>query len=99
MAQGLERFVIKSLRPGSYQVRLYFAEPESLGPNPRLQDIRLQGQFVVRNFDIVAETGGVMRGTVKSFTGIEVKNDLTLQLVAVNGKTVISGIELIRQQD
>ena len=97
MAEGLERFVIKDLKPGKYLVRLYFAEPEALGPKHRLQDIKLQGRNVVHDFDVADEAGGVMRGTVKEFSSIEVKNDLTLELSAANGKTIISGIELIRQ--
>ncbi len=102
MAQGLQRFVIKDLKPGSYQVRLYFAEPEApgrAGPKHRLQDIKLQGQNVVHNFDIADEAGGVMRGIIKTITGVEVKDDLTLELSAPNGPTVISGLELIRQPD
>jgi outer membrane protein assembly factor BamB len=97
MAEGLERFVIKDLKPGEYLVRLYFAEPEALGPKHRLQDIKLQGRIVVHDFDVADEADGVMRGTVKEFSSIEVKNDLTLELSAANGKTIISGIELIRQ--
>jgi hypothetical protein len=97
MAEGLERFVIKDLKPGKYLVRLYFAEPEALGPKHRLQDIKLQGRNVVHDFDVADEADGVMRGIVKEFSSIEVKNDLTLELSAAIGKTIISGIELIRQ--
>ena len=97
MAEGLERFVIKDLKPGKYLVRLYFAVPEALGPKHRLQDIKLQFRNVVHDFDVADEADGVMRGTIKEFSSIEVKNDLTLELSAANGKTIISGIELIRQ--
>ncbi len=65
MAEGLERFVIKDLKPGVYSVRLYFAEPDPLAPNQRLQDIKLQGQYVARDFDVATEAGGVMKGTKK----------------------------------
>ena len=102
MAEGLERFVIKDLKPGNYRVRLYFAEPETPGhpaAKHRLLDIKLQGRNVVRNFDIADEAGGGMSGVVKTLTGIDVKNDLTLELSASNGPTVISGIELLRQAD
>ena len=97
MAVGLERFVIKDLKPGRYLVRLYFAEPEALGQKHRLQDIKLQGRNVVVDFDVVDEADGVMKGVIKEFASIEVKNDLTLELSAANGKTIISGIELIRR--
>ncbi len=32
MAEGLDRFVMKDLKPGQYLVRLYFAEPEEIAP-------------------------------------------------------------------
>ncbi|MCP4784924.1 MAG: PQQ-binding-like beta-propeller repeat protein [Fuerstiella sp.] len=47
MAEGLKRFVIRDLRPGSYRVRLHFAEPVGPGrpgPKHRLLDIKLQGK-------------------------------------------------------
>ena len=97
MAEGLERFVITDLKPGAYLVRLYFAEPEPLGPKHRVQDIKLQGQIVVQDFDVADEADGVMRGTVKEFSSIDIKNDLTLELSPKKGKTIVSGIELIRQ--
>ena len=79
-AEGLERFVIKDLKPGAYLIRLYFAEPDALGPKHRLQDIRLQGQLVVDDFDVAHEAGGVMRGVVKAFSNIAIKHKLTLEL-------------------
>jgi hypothetical protein len=97
MAVGLERFIIKDLKPGRYLVRLYFAEPDVLGQKNRLQDIKLQGRSVVVDFDVVDEADGVMKGVIKEFASIEVKNELTLELSAANGKTIISGIELIRR--
>ena len=78
-------------------VRLYFAEPDAFGPKQRLQEIQLQGRIVARDFDVADEAGGVMRGTVKEFSRVAVKNDLTLELSAKHGKTIISGIELLRQ--
>ncbi len=65
---------------------------------PRAEKIlNHQGRNVVVDFDVVDEADGVMKGVIKEFASIEVKNDLTLELCAANGKTVISGIELIRR--
>ena len=98
MAEGLDRFVMEDLKPGQYLVRLYFAEAEKIAPGQRLQDIKLQGQYVTRDYDVVDDAGGVMLGTTKEFASIEVRDDLTLELSASSGKTIISGLELIRQQ-
>ena len=97
MAEGLERFVLHDLKPGQYLVRLYFAEPDDIARGDRLQDIQLQGENVVRDLDVFHEAKGVMRGLTKTFNDIEVTGDLTLQLSASKGKTIISGMEIIRQ--
>ena len=98
MAQNLKRCVIKDLKPGKYIVRLYFTEPELTVPNHRLQEISLQGEIVATNFNVSAEAGGVMKGTVRDFRNIQVKNDLVLELSAPRGNTIISGLELIRYE-
>jgi hypothetical protein len=98
VAENLERCVIKDLKPGKYVVRLYFLEPELTGSNPRLQDIRLQGEIVAEKFNVMTESGGVMKGTVKEFSNIEVMNEMRLELSALQGNTVISGVELIRNE-
>ncbi len=98
MAEGLDRFVLSDLRPGQYLVRLQFAEPSDIAVGQRVQDIKLQGQSVLRDYDVVGDAGGAMRGTTKEFSDIEVSGDFTLELSASVGKTIISGIELIRQE-
>ena len=95
MAEQIERCVIKDLKPGKYVVRLYFAEPDSKRANPRLQDISLQGVIVADNFNVRAAAGGVMKGTVREFRNIEVSNELVLELFSPQGKTIISGVELL----
>ena len=77
---------------------LYFTEPELTVPNHRLQEISLQGEIVATNFNVSAEAGGVMKGTVRDFRNIQVKNDLVLELSASRGNTIISGLELIRYE-
>jgi hypothetical protein len=54
--------------------------------------------MVLRDFNLADEAGGTMRGIIKEFSSIEVENDLTLELSAATGKTIVSGIELIQQQ-
>ncbi|MGI9471612.1 MAG: PQQ-binding-like beta-propeller repeat protein [Rubripirellula sp.] len=97
VVEGLERFQLKDLKSGTYLVRLYFAEPRSDGSSRRLQNIQLQGQVVHQNLDVAEESGGSMRGVTKEFPDIKVDDELTLELSASSGTTLISGIELIRQ--
>ncbi len=44
------------LADGQYNIRLIFLEPTANGPNQRKFDIALQGQTVLSNFDIFADT-------------------------------------------
>jgi len=51
---------------------------------------------VLRNFDIIKESGGAMRAVVKEFTHVAIAGELKLALTASKGETLLSGIELIR---
>ncbi len=77
-------------------VRLYFNEPDPLLAGERLQTIQLQGKAVKKDFDVVAESGDSMRAVSLEFEGIKVQDELTLGLSSSRGKTILSGIELIR---
>ena len=95
MAEGLDWFVLKGLKAGSYLARIYFTEQQDIGSQRRLENIILQGRLVATDFDVVDQAGGMMRGTVKEFANIVVKEDFTLELSETDSKTSISGIELI----
>lgn len=97
MAEGLERFVVKDLKPGRYLVRLFFAEYDDTARANRIQDVKLQGRYVMQNFDMVGEADGTMHGITKEFPDIEVRDNLTLELSSSSGKTLISGVEILRQ--
>jgi outer membrane protein assembly factor BamB len=77
-----------------YIVRLHFAEPEDLKPGERVFSISLQGKEVAQRLDVVKEAGGSNRAVVKEFRGIGVKDDLTVTLTPLVGKSILSGIEI-----
>jgi len=103
--RGVEKVVVQLLPPGlrdrprSYTVRLYFAEPDNAPPGSRVFDVALQGMRVLKHFDIVKEAGGPRRTVVKEFRGITIPEKLAVTLVARNGETVVSGIELLCTDD
>jgi outer membrane protein assembly factor BamB len=82
-----------------FTVRLYFAEPDALKTGERVFDVRLQGQTVLRGFDIVAQAGGPRRALVKEFRDVKVDAELTVELnpSAPGSVPVLCGIELIAQ--
>ena len=85
----------------SFTVRLHFAELlRENRPGDRVFDVKLQGQVVAEELDIVREAGAPLRALVRELTGIEASERLTLELVpkakTVNGRSapLLSGLEL-----
>jgi hypothetical protein len=87
-----------------YRVRLAFADPDNPEPGQRVFDIRLQGQVVAADFDIVRTAGGGNRAASIEFTGIEVEDKLTLELVAktptapLSALPILHGLEIVRER-
>ena len=88
--QGLKRCTIPLLgqkdKPSKYTVRLYFAELENQQAGQRVFIIKLQGQMVLNDFDIVKEAAGPGRAIVKQFDNVQVTCDLNVELVPKNEK-------------
>jgi hypothetical protein len=95
-AVGLSQLTVNGLRQGSYTVRLYFVEKESLEPGHRVFDLSLQDQKVLPSLDVINETGGKMRCLVKEFPRIEITESLKVGLTARTGQTVLCGVEIVR---
>lgn len=82
----------------SYTVKLYFAELENKNPGERKFDIVVQGEKVANGFDIVKEAGAPDAEVVKVFEGIKAGKTLKIDLIPVNGNTLISGIEITQEK-
>ena len=93
--QGVSSIRLKKLKPGSYTVRLYFAEPENIQQGERIIDVTLQEKQVLKNFDVIKQSGGKMRVVVKEFSNVSSTGEIKLSLHATKGKAIISGMELI----
>ncbi len=85
----------------SYTVRLHFVEPDGATPGKRIFDVALQGQNVLRGFDVAKEAGGAKRPVVKEFNGVNVKDALTVALKpaasARGAMPVLCGIEVVAE--
>ncbi len=57
--------------------------------------MRLQGETVLDNFDVFAESGGRMKGVVREFANVAVTDTCEVTLTARTGKTLLSGVELV----
>jgi hypothetical protein len=85
---------------GTFTVRLYFAEPDDLGPAQRVFDVILQGQPVLTGFDVAREAGGGLRGVVREFRHVRVVEQLTIAFRRRDESAhppVLSGIEMIAE--
>ena len=93
--EGIRSVRLKKLKPASYTVRLYFAEPDDVQPGERLFDISMQGKKVLSDFDITKQSGGKMRAIVKEYSAIPIDGEFVISLEAKKGETILSGFELI----
>jgi len=88
---------------GVYTVRLGFKALPNDRSGKRVFDIRLQGEIVLEDFDIRKEAGSTDNVVIKEFTGINVKNLLTLNLVSEKADPtsdeapIINFIEIVRE--
>jgi hypothetical protein len=98
VVEGLDELTLHDLKSGQYVVRLFFAEPDVLNVGYRVQNVSLQGHVVLSDFDVRSEAGDSMQGIVREVNDVTVDGSLVLNLSPVKGKTLISGIEVIRQK-
>jgi hypothetical protein len=97
------------LPPGTYRVRLYFAEvywgpgcEKEGGVNTRVFDIALEGKTVLQNFDIFKESGGCVASTssdsgvpvVKTFEIAVNDGILDISMPATHDRAKISALEV-----
>jgi hypothetical protein len=64
----------------------------------RIFDVKIQGNRVLENFDIISQTGKPNKEIVKTFSGIQAGNTLKIEMDPVKGNTILSGIELIEEK-
>jgi len=105
---GLRKLALRLVQPGdgtaTYRVRLAFSEPEHSAAGKRLFDIMLQGKLAAADYDIAAATGGANRAVTAEFAGVEVLDNLVIELVSKNPKAalpalpILQAIELVRER-
>ena len=76
---GSFRYTIP-LKPGVYEMALFFSEPSAGAVTDRLFDVRVNGQDVLTEFDILAEAGAADTALVKVWKDIRPGKDGFLRL-------------------
>ena len=67
---------------GKYTVRMGFTPLPEDKPGSRIFDIKLQGKVVSPKFDVLKISGGSGKVTVQEFEGVDVEENLSIELVA-----------------
>ena len=85
------------LADGTYEIRLFFAEPTLTSVGGRRFDVRLQGQTVLANYDVFADAGAVRKAVAKTFT-VTASGGAGLDLEFINrtAGAIINAIEVTR---
>lgn len=88
----------KEIHETNYRVNLYFSELEEMGEGDRVFDVTIQGNKVLEDFDIIAQTGRTNKEIIKTFSGIKAGSTLTIDMIPKKGNTILSGIELLEEK-
>jgi outer membrane protein assembly factor BamB len=82
-----------------HTVRLHFCDPSSTRAAERIFSVSLQGQTVIQGLDIVATAGRSQTTIVLEFPHVSIGNELTIDLSAQHGQTVLCGVEIVKEQE
>ena len=97
-SHGLKRLAVPVTSPadgaGTFTVRLGFSAPQGDKPGQRVFDVRLNGERVLKNFDIIKEAGAANRAIWKEFK-VELDGHLVLGLVAKTEKPTVGQMPMI----
>jgi len=92
-------------KPGLYTVRLGFSALMNDQVGQRVFDVSLQGEPILTDFDIIKEAGNLNEAIIKEFHGINVENNLTIELTSkeespsIDQAPVINFIEVLREDE
>jgi hypothetical protein len=92
------------LKPGTYELRLHFAEmqygPENSGgggEGSRTMTVTANGEILLQDFDVLADAGGERTAEIKVFHDVSPSRDGQLHLTfsGRNGSAMLSAIEVL----
>jgi hypothetical protein len=92
---GSFTYMAGNLVPGaSYTVRLHFADNTATATGQHVFNVVLNGQTVLRNFDVFAAAGGRYRALAREFTATaDSTGSIALRFQTVTGQALVNGLE------
>src|SRR6266699_2322035 len=90
-------YSIPNLTPNSsYTVRLHFAETYWTKAGQRIFNVKLNGQQVLSNFDILATAGGANKAVVEQLSTTANANGIVIiQFITIKDNAQVNGIEVL----
>ncbi len=91
-------------KDGRYLVRLHFAEIFDDGAGQRMEDVLINGQPVLKDFDIFAAGGGLNKAVVKEFAGItpDKRGDIVIRIKTTQDSpdknAKLCGLEILKAE-
>ncbi|MEW6356245.1 MAG: PQQ-binding-like beta-propeller repeat protein [Planctomycetota bacterium] len=107
IGKGSERVILvpEALgEPRRFSLRLHFAEIDGAEPGRRVFDVKVQGNVVLKDLDIVQEAGGPNRALVKDVPDIVASRAIVLEFIPKAGQPdaatapILSGIEMLSEK-
>jgi len=98
-------YVFAVPKDSRYDVRLHFAELFDNEPGSRVEDISLNGQVVLKDFDILKAAGAMNKAVVKEFNGVapDTQGTIVVRIAAApqspDKNAKICGIEVFKTGD
>jgi len=90
-AEGLQQLDIDLAQAGApmrtYEVSLYFAEPEAIAQGQRVFDVQLQGKGVETGLDVIGLAGRPRTVLVRTYGGVEAADRLSIRLQPAAGSS------------
>jgi len=89
-------------KAGIYTVRLAFVDLSAKEVGQRVFDVKLQGETVLKDFDMLKEMGERTLALTKEFRGVKAKGTLVIELVpkienpSKSRAPILNGIEILR---
>ena len=81
----------------SFRIRLHFAELDNVKPSERVFDVKVQGETLLKDVDIVSEAAARNTALIKEVSGVKTSGELMIEFVPKAPSTfpMISGLELL----
>ena len=94
--EGVTSIKLPFIKDAEYDVNLCFSEPEKTSAGQRVFSVYIEGRPLLKDLDIFKESGAKNAILFKSFKKIRIKDGLDISFKSKKGKSVISGIEIIK---